>query len=80
MSTDGPDFWSDVQAVFAAAMEVDPSERASIVRERCANRPELRAEVESLLAPTTGGLVLASGDPDGRPATISRERRWARSA
>ncbi len=54
MSTDDPDFWSDVQAVFAAAMEIVPSERDSLLRERCANRPELRAEVESLLASHDG--------------------------
>jgi non-specific serine/threonine protein kinase/serine/threonine-protein kinase len=50
VSTEGPDFWSEVQEVFAEAMEIDPSERASLVSERCANRPELREEVESLLA------------------------------
>ncbi len=54
MSAGGPDFWSDVEAAFEAVMDVDPSERARIVAERCGNRPELRAEVESLLASYDG--------------------------
>ena len=42
--------WTDAEAIFAAALEVAPAERATLLNARCGDRAELRSEVESLLA------------------------------
>src|SRR5262245_1278160 len=42
--------WDEVEAVFADAVELPPAERAAVLDARCAGRPDLRREVESLLA------------------------------
>jgi serine/threonine-protein kinase len=44
------DAWGDVEALFADAMELDPDARQALLDARCAGRPALRAEIESLLA------------------------------
>jgi hypothetical protein len=50
MGASGPGSWDDVEDVLAAALELPPSARPGRLDERCAGRPELRAEVESLIA------------------------------
>lgn len=45
--------WQRVEAVFARAQEVTPSERAALLDVECAGDAALRAEVESLLAHST---------------------------
>src|SRR5688572_25777696 len=42
--------WDDIQALFAEAADLPPAERAALLDARCAGRPDLRAEVDSLLA------------------------------
>lgn len=42
--------WQRVKEVFSAALEKDAAERAAWLDEACANDPELRAEVDSLIA------------------------------
>jgi non-specific serine/threonine protein kinase/serine/threonine-protein kinase len=42
--------WTDVEAVFAAALEQPSPYRAAYLADACKGRPDLRAEVESLLA------------------------------
>ena len=42
--------WDDVETLFADAMELAPHQRDAVLASRCAGRPELRGEVESLLA------------------------------
>ena len=42
--------WTEVEAIFGAALELPPPERAALLDARCAGRTALRAEVESLLA------------------------------
>jgi serine/threonine protein kinase len=42
--------WTTVDGLFEAALEQDPQERASFLREACAGNETLRLEVESLLA------------------------------
>ena len=42
--------WSDVERLLATVIELPKAERAARLDELCASRPELRAEVESLLA------------------------------
>jgi tetratricopeptide (TPR) repeat protein len=41
--------WQDVEAVLAAVMDLPPTERSARIMQLCVDRPELRAEVESLL-------------------------------
>lgn len=45
-----PGDWPDIEAIFTAAVERPPKDRARLLDERCAGRPDVRAEVESLLA------------------------------
>ncbi len=42
--------WKEIKSIFAAVLELDPSSRAAFLDEACAGRPEVRAELESLLA------------------------------
>ena len=44
------DNWDDIQTIFADAIELSPSARASVLDARCAGRPAMRTEIESLLA------------------------------
>ena len=50
MSEEESRLWEDVQTLFADAMELAPTEREVFLSARCAGRPRLRAEVDSLLA------------------------------
>src|SRR5216110_1797517 len=43
-------FWKDVADVFDAAVEIDESARDAFLDARCVEWPDVRAEVESLLA------------------------------
>jgi len=45
-----PAFWEEVEAVFTEAIDRQGPDRAVLLDQRCADRPRLRAEVESLLA------------------------------
>lgn len=49
MNMDDSDFGDELQELFADAVELEPSRRASFLSDRCAGRPELRAEIESLI-------------------------------
>lgn len=42
--------WTDVEAIFADALELPPAERAALLSARCGDRTELRRQLESLLA------------------------------
>ena len=42
--------WEEVEGIFEGAAEAEPSARAAFLDAHCEGRPELRAEVESLLA------------------------------
>ncbi|HKW03260.1 MAG TPA: serine/threonine-protein kinase [Vicinamibacterales bacterium] len=42
--------WTDVEAIFAAALELAPADRAALLDARCTGRADLRQQVESLLA------------------------------
>jgi len=44
--------WQRIEALFHQALEVDAKDRAAWVRETCGDDAELRAELESLLAPS----------------------------
>jgi eukaryotic-like serine/threonine-protein kinase len=44
------DRWADVESVFSDALALDADARRLLLDARCAGRPAMRAEVESLLA------------------------------
>ena len=48
-----PERWKTVERIFHAALERGPQERAAFLDSSCANDPELRSEVESLLKETS---------------------------
>src|SRR5262249_35145355 len=45
-----PERWKVVKRIFQSAVELSPSERVAFVSEACAEDPELRSEVESLIS------------------------------
>ena len=61
-----PDRWGLVKELLAACLELDPAERSAYLDRTCANDPELRSELESLIASYED-----SGDPldEGEPQT-----------
>jgi serine/threonine protein kinase/tetratricopeptide (TPR) repeat protein len=60
-----PGNWEKVQTVFAAAAELRGDERQRYLDRSCANDPELRAEVESLLASDVCDTHVISGAIEG---------------
>ena len=46
----GDDSWVEIEEVFAEAAALEPAARLALLEARCAGRPELRREVEALLA------------------------------
>lgn len=78
-----PELWQRVSEIFEAALEQAPGERARFVAEQTAQRPELRAAVERLLAadeqagaflerPAAELAGAAPRPPGARPAVIGR--------
>ena len=43
-------FWTEVEAIFEAIVDLDDTSRATALDARCGNRPNLRGEIELLLA------------------------------
>ena len=43
-------YWRDVEDIFASVLDAEPARRREILEDRCGDRIELRAEVETLLA------------------------------
>ena len=71
MSTDR---WQRVQDVFAAAIECDDAARAQLLGDRCGDDPNLRREVESLLASHE-----RPGPVDRLAPAIAPAAAWART-
>jgi tetratricopeptide (TPR) repeat protein/class 3 adenylate cyclase len=62
--------WQQVQDVLNDALEIPSSERAGFVARALAGRPELRAEVHSLLAAHARAGMLDRSAPDLPPPTL----------
>src|SRR5215212_6325810 len=45
-----PERWQQLKQIFQSALERNPAERSAFLSRACANDPELRSEVESLIA------------------------------
>lgn len=70
-----PERWQKVEQLFHAALELQASQRAAFLDEACAGDPDLRSEVESLLAydESDSKLMDASGfDLVSKQSTDSR--------
>src|SRR6185436_21052636 len=63
-----PERWQQVEQLFHAALECEPARRAALLAKACENDPELRREVESLMAQ---GLSNSHG-PIEKPAWLNR--------
>jgi len=55
--------WDEMTSIFADAAELPPAERAAFVAQACGTDAELRAEVESLLAPHDGDAKFLESPP-----------------
>ena len=64
--------WVEVEAVFAEAVNLAAAERLALLDARCAGRPALRAEVESLLASHDGssGFLHAAAEGCGMSGSV----------
>ena len=49
--------WADLEALFHEALARAPADRAALLAERCAGRPDLLAEVEVLLGAHDGAAI-----------------------
>src|SRR5688572_18971993 len=76
-----PERWQQIKQLYESAVKRDESERAAFVEEACAGDPELRREVESLLAyqdredafiETPALEVAARGLAEERPSLLGR--------
>jgi eukaryotic-like serine/threonine-protein kinase len=56
-----PEYWTEIEEILAGVVDLAPADRAAALAARCAARPQLRAEVESLLAAHDRGGLLAPG-------------------
>ncbi len=58
-----PEKWDQVKALFTFALERDPEERSSFLRQACAGDDSLRTEVESLLSSFDGAATFLEDCP-----------------
>jgi serine/threonine protein kinase len=67
-----PRRWKRIEALYHAALDRSPGERAAFLADACGADGELEAEVESLLRqPTSGGLLEPKGVDGDAPAALS---------
>ena len=58
-----PEKWDQVKELFSLALERDPEERSSFLREACSGDDSLRTEIESLLASFDGAATFLEDSP-----------------
>src|ERR1700678_3214449 len=58
-----PDKWGQIKELFALALEQDPEERSSFLRQACGGDDSLRNEVESLLSSFDGAASFLEDCP-----------------
>jgi serine/threonine-protein kinase len=66
-----PQHWAKIESLYHAALAKDLGERSVYLAEACAQDPELRAEVDSLLGCADAELVSPVADRDRLPAGFS---------
>src|SRR5882724_12691173 len=78
-----PELWNQVKDVLDGALSLSAAEREAYLNEACANQPELREEVESLLSnhedagdfiekPILNAKAIITAGGGGRPAAPQR--------
>jgi serine/threonine protein kinase len=67
-----PQRWVKIESLYHAALARDPGERLAYLAAACAQEPELRREVESLLGAANADLR----GPDLRSPLIAGDRKW----
>jgi len=70
-----PERWARVQEIFASAVELESEDRAVYLDRACANHPELRLEVESLLCAHDDSADFLEQPPAGN-LHKSKIRNW----
>jgi tetratricopeptide (TPR) repeat protein len=70
-------FWDDAERVFADAIELEPPDRVAFLDRRCAGRPDLRTEVESLIAAHESARGFLDGDSLEAVAETSSSQPFA---
>lgn len=68
-----PELWQEVREILYEALNRPPAERPAFLEARCADQPDLRAEVESLLlaASTSTSGILGVADHDEGAADLT---------
>ena len=56
-----PERWRQIDAIFPAVVELSQDQRAAFLDHACAGQPELRAEVEAMLAGDAGAESAVRG-------------------
>ena len=68
------DGWSEIERLYHAALEHEPSERLAFLNQACADR-QIRREVESLLEHAAEGDQLLEGEPQPGQHVLSAGAR-----
>jgi len=68
-----PEKWDQVKELFALALEQDPEQRSSFLRQACAGDDSLRTEIESLLSSFDGAATFLENCPTAD--LVSRQSR-----
>ena len=71
-----PERWQQIDSIFQTALELDPAGRAAFLDQTCANDPDVRKEVESLISfyEREGGLVESTAFNEGLRAIASTQQ------
>jgi len=67
-----PQRWQEIDRIFAAALELEPSERQQFLVDVCADDEELRKEVESLLAHDSAESVIGKSAVEQATQLLSK--------
>ncbi len=69
-----PDQYARVKELFASVLQLDPDQRATFVQQHAAGDPEVRAEVESLLAHHANQTLLPVESDTARMSSVRTEK------
>jgi len=71
-----PQRWQQVNELFAAVVELEPEQRATVLDQTCADDPLLRSEVESLLLSDGSGWKLIERPALEMAAALLANEQW----
>jgi len=70
-----PQRWQEIDRIFAAALELEPTERQQFLTEVCAGDEQLRKEVESLLAHDSAESVVGTSAVEQATQLLSKIKK-----